>query len=129
MAKAAPEGLITALDIGSSKVSAMIAQRLRDYRALFSLGWRYRAGHGRTIVLFVALAVFGVLTESFGVFLLVPLLGKGWIRFDMRDPTKFVGRKPGQVVNRAITNPQDGTAPPRPAMIEAKHTVFAVVKG
>lgn len=58
-----------------------------------------------------------------------PLLGKGWIRFDMRDPTKFVGRKPGQVVNRAITNPQDGTAPPRPAMIEAKHTVFAVVKG
>ena len=58
-----------------------------------------------------------------------PLLGKGWIRFDMRDPTKFVGRKPGQVVNRAITNPQDGAAPPRPAMIEAKHTVFAVVKG
>ena len=57
-----------------SKVSAMIAQRLRDYRALFSLGWRYRAGHGRTIVLFVVLAVFGVLTESFGVFLLVPLL-------------------------------------------------------
>ncbi len=57
-----------------SKVSAMIAQRLRDYHALFSLGWRYRAGHGRTIVLFVALAVFGVLTESFGVFLLVPLL-------------------------------------------------------
>ena len=28
MAKVAPEGLITALDIGSSKVSAMIAQRV-----------------------------------------------------------------------------------------------------
>ena len=27
MAKVAPEGLITALDIGSSKVSAMIAQK------------------------------------------------------------------------------------------------------
>src|SRR3569833_675702 len=52
----------------------MIAQRLRDYRALFSLVWRFRAGYGRTIVLFVILAVFGVLTESFGVFLLVPLL-------------------------------------------------------
>lgn len=24
-----------------------------------------------------------------------PLLGKGWLRFDMRDPTKLVARKPG----------------------------------
>jgi cell division protein FtsQ len=25
-----------------------------------------------------------------------PLLGKGWLRFDMRDPTKLVARRPGQ---------------------------------
>ncbi|WP_298811962.1 cell division protein FtsQ/DivIB [uncultured Sphingomonas sp.] len=25
-----------------------------------------------------------------------PLLGKGWLRFDMRDPAKLVARKPGQ---------------------------------
>ena len=52
----------------------MISRKVRDYRDLFLLGWRYRAGHGHTLVLFVTLAVFGVLTESFGVFLLVPLL-------------------------------------------------------
>ena len=58
-----------------------------------------------------------------------PLLGKGWIRFDMRDPTKLVARKPGQVVNRAITDPGDGEAPQRPAMIEAKRTAFTTVQG
>ena len=25
-----------------------------------------------------------------------PLLGKGWLRFDMRDPAKLVARRPGQ---------------------------------
>ncbi|WEK41756.1 MAG: FtsQ-type POTRA domain-containing protein [Candidatus Sphingomonas colombiensis] len=30
-----------------------------------------------------------------------PLLGKGWVRFDMRDPTKLVARKPGPESNRA----------------------------
>ncbi|WP_298674612.1 cell division protein FtsQ/DivIB [uncultured Sphingomonas sp.] len=29
-----------------------------------------------------------------------PLLGKGWIRFDMRDPTKLVARKPGPESDR-----------------------------
>jgi cell division protein FtsQ len=58
-----------------------------------------------------------------------PLLGKGWIRFDMRDPTKLVARKPGQVVNRAITDPEDGETPQRPAMIEAKHTALTGVQG
>lgn len=58
-----------------------------------------------------------------------PLLGKGWIRFDMRDPTKLVARKPGQVVNRAIADPEDENAPQRPALIEAKHTAFTMVQG
>ncbi|QKS01820.1 FtsQ-type POTRA domain-containing protein [Sphingomonas sp. CL5.1] len=30
-----------------------------------------------------------------------PLLGKGWVRFDMRDPTKLVARKPGPESSRA----------------------------
>ncbi|MEO5866514.1 MAG: cell division protein FtsQ/DivIB [Sphingomonas sp.] len=33
------------------------------------------------------------------------LLGKGWLRFDMRDPDKLVARKPGEVANRAIEVP------------------------
>jgi cell division protein FtsQ len=34
-----------------------------------------------------------------------PLLGKGWLGFDMRDPTRLVARKPGLVDNKAITDP------------------------
>lgn len=52
-----------------------------------------------------------------------PLLGKGWLGFDMRDPTRFVARKPGAVSNRAITDPEapvSREAAPRPAMIEAR---------
>jgi subfamily B ATP-binding cassette protein MsbA len=41
---------------------------------LFSLVRRYGSGHIGMLSLFVSLAVFGTLTESFGVFLLVPLL-------------------------------------------------------
>ncbi|MEO9129772.1 MAG: cell division protein FtsQ/DivIB [Sphingomonas sp.] len=51
-----------------------------------------------------------------------PLLGKGWIRFDMRDPPKLVARKPGQVSNHALTDPNAVNAPAKPALIEAKHT-------
>lgn len=32
------------------------------------------------------------------------LLGKGWLRFDMRDPTRLVVRRPGQQAQRAITD-------------------------
>lgn len=32
------------------------------------------------------------------------LLGKGWVRFDMRDPTRMVVRKPGIEAQRAITD-------------------------
>ena len=45
MAKAAPEGLITALDIGSSKVSAMIAQK-GDGGELIVLGTGQRESRG-----------------------------------------------------------------------------------
>lgn len=40
------------------------------------------------------------------------LLGKGFVRFDMRDPTKLVARKPDQVVRHDIS----ATAAPRPAV-------------
>ncbi|MFT6569410.1 MAG: cell division protein FtsA, partial [Sphingomonas echinoides] len=45
MAKTAPEGLITALDIGSSKVSAMIAQK-GDGGELIVLGTGQRESKG-----------------------------------------------------------------------------------
>ena len=32
------------------------------------------------------------------------LLGKGFLRFDMRDPTKLVARKPGQVIRHDVTS-------------------------
>ncbi|WP_342658552.1 FtsQ-type POTRA domain-containing protein [Sphingomonas sp. NY01] len=38
-----------------------------------------------------------------------PLLGRGWLRFDMRDPAKLVARKPGMNQNHAIAEPQGGT--------------------
>lgn len=45
------------------------------------------------------------------------LLGKGWLRFDMRDPTKLVARKPGQ--EKAQTHAGEETsAPAIPARIE-----------
>ena len=53
-----------------------------------------------------------------------PLLGKGWLGFDLRDPTRLVARKPGITTNKAITDPDAGptadrTAPSKPALIEA----------
>jgi cell division protein FtsQ len=32
------------------------------------------------------------------------LLGKGWVRFDMRDPARMVARKPGTEAQHAITD-------------------------
>ena len=58
-----------------------------------------------------------------------PLLGRGWIRFDMRDPNKLVARKPGQVSNRALTDPNAVNAPAKPALIEAKHTAPSTSEG
>jgi len=38
------------------------------------------------------------------------LLGRGWLRFDMRDPAKLVARKPGASLAHSV--PDDGTNPP-----------------
>ncbi|MEH6949949.1 ABC transporter ATP-binding protein [Nitrobacter sp. NHB1] len=51
-----------------------LTSRLRGYRDLFTLVWRFAQNHHGKIALFVFLAVFSVVTESFGVFLLIPLL-------------------------------------------------------
>ncbi|RUN76770.1 FtsQ-type POTRA domain-containing protein [Sphingomonas sp. TF3] len=56
-----------------------------------------------------------------------PLLGKGWLGFDMRDPTRLVARKPGTVTNRAITDPAAPLAgatgaATQPVRIEAKQS-------
>jgi cell division protein FtsQ len=40
-----------------------------------------------------------------------PLLGRGWIRFDMRDPAKLVARKPGANMARAMPTPSESAAP------------------
>ena len=37
-----------------------------------------------------------------------PLLGKGWLRFDLRDPARLVARKPGQDTQHRI--PDDGAS-------------------
>jgi cell division protein FtsQ len=58
-----------------------------------------------------------------------PLLGKGWIRFDMRDPSKLVARKPGQIADRAIPDAEQKGGPAQPAVIEAKHAPVNVSQG
>ena len=40
-----------------------------------------------------------------------PLLGRGWIRFDMRDPTKLVARKPGASLAHSVDVPAPASAP------------------
>lgn len=36
-----------------------------------------------------------------------PLLGRGWLRFDMRDPAKLVARRPGMNQNHALAEPAE----------------------
>jgi ABC-type bacteriocin/lantibiotic exporter with double-glycine peptidase domain len=52
----------------------MIRDKLNEYRSAFALSWRYGAAHKGILTLFVCLAIFGSITESVGVFLLVPVL-------------------------------------------------------
>jgi cell division protein FtsQ len=40
-----------------------------------------------------------------------PLLGRGWIRFDMRDPAKLVARKPGASMAHAVPEDETSTTP------------------
>ncbi|WP_369722506.1 ABC transporter ATP-binding protein [Bradyrhizobium sp. LLZ17] len=58
----------------STLLVAMFGRKIKGYKAVFSLAWRYSQSHRKLLWLFVGLAVFGTVTESFGVFLLVPLL-------------------------------------------------------
>ncbi len=48
-----------------------------------------------------------------------PLLGRGWLRFDMRDPTRLVVRKPGQQAQRAITDTSAAEPITRTAMLSS----------
>ncbi|MFN3435194.1 MAG: cell division protein FtsQ, partial [Sphingomonas sp.] len=41
-----------------------------------------------------------------------PLLGRGWIRFDMRDPAKLVARKPGASMAHNVPDPSETATPP-----------------
>jgi cell division protein FtsQ len=58
-----------------------------------------------------------------------PLLGRGWIRFDMRDPTKLVARKPGQVSNQPVADPNGVSASAKPALMEVKHSAPSTSEG
>lgn len=40
-----------------------------------------------------------------------PLLGRGWMRFDMRDPSKLVARKPGASMAHDVPDPSEIAAP------------------
>lgn len=51
-----------------------LSGKLQAYKHLLNLLLRYSKSHSALLLSFVLLAVFGSLTESFGVFLLVPLL-------------------------------------------------------
>jgi subfamily B ATP-binding cassette protein MsbA len=52
----------------------MMRDKFSEYRSALALAWRYGAAHKGMLTLFVLLAIFGSITESVGVFLLVPLL-------------------------------------------------------
>jgi cell division protein FtsQ len=40
-----------------------------------------------------------------------PLLGRGWMRFDMRDPSKLVARKPGASMAHDVPDPSEIATP------------------
>lgn len=44
-----------------------------------------------------------------------PLLGRGWVSFDMRDPTKLVARRPDPVTEKQVADPGDGPVSSRAA--------------
>ncbi|MBJ6120641.1 cell division protein FtsQ/DivIB [Sphingomonas mollis] len=48
-----------------------------------------------------------------------PLLGRGWLRFDMRDPAKLVARKPGIDQNHALADPSDAGGVAEPVGVDA----------
>lgn len=48
-----------------------------------------------------------------------PLLGRGWLRFDMRDPDKLVARKPGSNATHTVADPGDGKGVSSPVVAAA----------
>ena len=48
------------------------------------------------------------------------LLGRGWLRFDMRDPAKLVARKPGSTLARSVPDDGKGPAAAAPEMMTPK---------
>ena len=56
-----------------------------------------------------------------------PLLGRGWIRFDMRDPAKLVARKPGASLAHSVSD--DGAALPAQAPAQTAGAVAAGTEG
>src|SRR5437016_8145929 len=63
--------LMSARNMG---LKARIIRKLRQYGQVVAMFRRHGSEHAGLLWAFVFLAVFGTLTESFGVFLLVPLL-------------------------------------------------------
>ncbi len=106
MAQATEQPLIAALDIGSSKVSALIATTDGDDR-LRVLGTGQRESRG-VIALpegqqaaKVALSKFAELDKATG------LLGRGLLRFDLRLPGKMIVRLP-RAPGEALAAPATG---------------------
>jgi cell division protein FtsQ len=66
-----------------------------------------------------------------------PLLGKGWIGFDMRDPSRLVARKPGDTAGGTVPTPAIAQptpaiakpAKPKPAATEAKQSARVAAQG
>lgn len=59
-----------------------------------------------------------------------PLLGKGWVGFDMRDPARLVARKPGDTAGGALPTPAIAQpAKPKSNATEAKTTALPFAQG
>jgi cell division protein FtsQ len=59
-----------------------------------------------------------------------PLLGKGWVGFDMRDPARLVARKPGDTAGGALPTPAIAQpAKPKTNVTEAKTTALPFAQG
>lgn len=57
-----------------------------------------------------------------------PLLGRGWLRFDLRDPTKMVARKPGTDMNHAVPDDGTGAAAPEKTATEQRYDVVGATQ-
>jgi len=58
-----------------------------------------------------------------------PLLGRGWLRFDMRDPAKLVARKPGMNQNHALADPAENGVEPADTTDDGNSAVGTAAEG